>query len=188
MLKILINKIYTFCLKGRFGRFGSNTIVECPCQIMGDGEKDISIGNNVLIQAHSFLGCWRSHNGQIFSPGIRIGDNCCLGEYNHISAINKITIGDGLLTGRFVLISDNNHGGLSWEESIIRPADRVLKSKGNISIGKNVWIGDKATVLGGVSIGDNVIIAANAVVTTDLPSNCIVAGIPAKIIKRLDDE
>ncbi len=50
----------------------------------------------------------------------------------------------------------------------------------------NVWIGDKATITKGVTIGDNVIIAANAVVNKDVPSNVIVGGIPAKVIKKLD--
>ena len=98
----------------------------------------------------------------------------------------KIAIGDGLLTGRFVYIGDNAHGGLSWEESSVPPINRQLRSKGEVKIGLNVWIGDKVTILGGVTIGDNVIIAANAVVTKDVPSNSIAAGIPAKVVKTLE--
>ena len=60
-----------------------------------------------------------------------------------------------------------------------------MKSKGEIKIGNNVWIADKVTILGGVTIGDNVIIGAGSVVNNDVPSNCIVAGIPANIIKKL---
>ena len=89
---------------------------------------------------------------------------------------HKITIGDGLLTVRFVYIGDNSHGGLSWEEAEIPPEKRKLKSKGEIMIGKNVWIGDKYTILGGVTIGDNVIIGANSVVPHDIPSNSVWGG------------
>jgi acetyltransferase-like isoleucine patch superfamily enzyme len=60
-----------------------------------------------------------------------------------------------------------------------------LKSKGEVIIGNNVWLGDKVAVLGGVHIGNNVIVAANAVVTKDLPDNCMAAGVPAQIIKKL---
>lgn len=58
-----------------------------------------------------------------------------------------------------------------------------MSSKGAIVIGNNVWLGDKVTVLSGVRIGNNVTVAANSVVTKDVPDNCIVAGIPARIIK-----
>lgn len=54
-----------------------------------------------------------------------------------------------------------------------------------MEIGNNVWIGDKSTILDGVHIGDNVIVGANSVVTHDIPSNSVAAGMPAKIIKQL---
>ena len=64
---------------------------------------------------------------------------------------------------------------------------REVISKGAVIIGKNVWIGDKATVLPGVTIGDSVIIGANSVVTKDIPAYSIVGGNPAKIIKTLQE-
>ena len=57
----------------------------------------------------------------------------------------------------------------------------------NIHIGENVWIGSHATILPGVTIGDNAIIAAGSVVTKDIPANSIAAGVPAKIIKKIND-
>ena len=62
------------------------------------------------------------------------------------------------------------------------PTTRPLYSKGRVSIGKNVWIGDKATILPGVTIGDGVIVGANSVVTKDIPHYKIAIGCPAKII------
>ena len=61
---------------------------------------------------------------------------------------------------------------------------RFVTSKGPVIIGNNVWIGDKATVLPNVTIGDGAVIAANAVVTKDVPPYSIVAGNPAKVIKQ----
>ncbi len=179
------NLFYTYWIKNFVGDVGKSTIIEKPCKIMGGGNKNISIGRQTCIQAYSVLGCWAKHNSDQFNPSIVIGDQCSIGEFNHLSAINNITIGNGLLTGRFVIISDNNHGGLSNEEANISPSHRELVSKGGILIGNNCWIGDKATILGGVTIGNNVIVAANSVVTKSIPNNCIVAGIPAKIIKKL---
>ena len=96
-----------------------------------------------------------------------------------------IQIGDNLLTGNDVLISDNNHGQTVKDDLMIRPQDRPIHSKGEIIIGNNVWIGEKAVVLGNVKIGDGAIIAANSVVTHDVPAYSIAAGVPAKIIKQI---
>lgn len=177
--------LYTMWIGHFIGKVGKYTIIAKPCSLQGDGQRNIIIGDNTSIQSHSILGCWEQYGEQRFTPSITIGHHCSIGEYNHITACNKITIGDGLLTGRYVYIGDNAHGGLSEEEASVPPIERKLQSKGEVSIGNNVWVGDKATILAGVHIGDNVIVAANAVVTRDMPSNCIVAGVPAKVIKRL---
>ena len=185
ILKSYRNLIYTQWLKNYLGNIGESSIIEKPCQIMGGGQSRINIGENTYIHAHSILGCWKKHKGFDYTPSIIIGNSCSIGEYNHITSCNNIVIGNGVLTGRFVLISDNNHGGSTKSELGIPPSNRRLTSKGAIIIGDNVWIGDKVTVLGGVHIGKNVTVAANAVVASDIPDNCIVAGIPARIIKTL---
>ena len=156
-----------------------------PVSLQGDGLKNISIGSSTQILSHCMLGSWVHWAGFEYYPSIEIGNNCIIGEYTHITSINKIVIGNGVLTGRYVVISDNAHGTLSLEEAAIRPSHRKLISKGEVVIGNNVWIGDKATILAGVHIGDNVIVAANAVVTTNVPSNSIVAGVSAKKVKSL---
>ncbi len=122
---------------------------------------------------------------QKFSPSIQFGRNCNIGRNNHISAINKIKIGDNLLTGQDVTITDNSHGESSSNDINIPPSFRPLSSKGPIIIGNNVWIGSKATILSGVKVGNNVVVGANSVVTKSIPDNAVVAGIPAKIIKVL---
>ncbi len=178
--------LYTLWIRNFIGHVGEYSKVSKPCFLLGCGQKRISIGDYACIQSHCVLGCWEQYGEQRFTPALIIGNHCSIGEYNHITACNKITIGDGLLTGRFVYIGDNAHGGLSSEEAMMPPAQRHLTSKGEVVIGNNVWIGDKATILAGVHIGDNVIVAANAVVTKDIPNNCIVAGVPARIIKSLN--
>ena len=186
-IQVIQNAFYTAWIRNSIGVIGEHSSIAYPCSLQGGGQKRISIGDQTCIQSHSVLGCWEKYGDQCFSPSITIGNHCSIGEYNHITACNKITIGDGLLTGRYVYIGDNAHGGLSWEEAEIPPIKRSLLSKGEVKIGKNVWIGDKASVLAGVTIGDNVIVAANSVVTKDVPNNCIVAGIPARIVKELID-
>ena len=176
---------YTMWIKNFIGQMGEHSRIVYPCSLQGGGQKRISIGDHTSIHSHSIFGCWEKYDEQRFTPSIIIGNHCSIGEYNHITACNKITIGDGLLTGRYVYIGDNAHGGLSWEEAEIPPAQRHLTSKGEIKIGRNVWIGDKVSIFGGVTIGDNVIIGASSIVTHDIPSNSIVAGAPARIVKEL---
>jgi len=166
---------------------GKDSKVCCPCCLQGGGQKNISIGNHTLIQSNSILGCWVKYGQKTFpKASITIGDYCSIGEYNQITACNRIEIGNGLLTGRFVIITDNSHGTLSETESRIAPQRRNLESKGEVFIGDNVWLGDKVSVLAGVHIGNNVIVGANSVVTKDIPDNCMAAGNPAIIIKILD--
>lgn len=184
-IAIYRDKLYTLWLRPFLGHLGKDAIIGRSSRLWGGGGKQISIGDDTIIQRHAILGCWTRYHDQTFSPCITIGDHCNIGEYSHISAINQIVIGNGLLTGRFVLISDNSHGGLSQAEAAIPPAARKLVSKGPVVIGDNVWIGDKVTILAGVHIGDNAIIAANAVVTEDVPANTLVAGVPASVRRRL---
>lgn len=180
------NTLYSMWIRNFIGNIGDHSIICKSCSLQGGGQKNITIGDYTTIQSNSILGCWIKYGNQEFpNASITIGNNCYIGEYNQITACNKITIGDGLLTGHYVLISDNNHGGLSEDESLIVPHHRELKSKGEVVIGNNVWIGDKVSVLGGVHIGNNVIVAANAVVTKDVPDNCVVAGVPARIVKQI---
>ena len=178
--------LYTMWIRNFIGQLGCHSSIAYPCSLQGGGQKRIVIGDHTCIQSHSILGCWEKYCDQQYTPSIIIGNHCSIGEYNHITACNKITIGDGLLTGRYVYIGDNAHGGLSWEEAKTSPLERQLVSKGEVRIGNNVWIGDKATILAGVTIGNNVIVAANAVVIRDVQSNCVVAGIPAKVVKLLE--
>lgn len=145
------------------------------------GGQHIIIGDDLFIDNYCTLTAWDSYGAERFCPEIVIGDKCHIGEYNHITATNKIIIGEGLLTGRWVTITDNSHGKTDYTSMQKPPIKRGIYSKGPVIIGKNVWIGDKATILPGVTIGDGVIVAANAVVTKDIPPYCVVAGNPAII-------
>ena len=148
------------------------------------GNKYISMGKNCFFGRNCIVSAWDCHNEQRFAPEIRFGNDCNLGEYNHITAVNKIIIGNGLLTGRWVTITDNSHGSTDIDNLYIKPIERQIFSKGPVIIGDNVWIGDKATILPGVKIGDGAVIGANSVVTKDVPPYAVIVGNPARVIKK----
>ena len=112
------------------------------------------------------------------------GKNIVVGKNVFINACCKfqdqggIVIGNGVLIGHNVTLATLNHDE--------RPQFRQNIYPKPIKIGDNVWIGSNATILQGVTIGDGAIIGANAVVTKDVPENTIVAGVPAKIIRKVE--
>ena len=149
------------------------------------GLQYISIGHDTRLFRGAILTAWDEYAGCHYQPSIHIGSNCCIGEHCHITACHSITIGDNLLTGRYVYISDNAHGEAMASLLETPPVLRPLHVKGPVVIGNNVWIGESARILSGVTIGDGAIIGANAVVTHDVPSGAVVGGVPAKVIKMM---
>ena len=179
MLKHLFKYTYTGYLNKNFSRIGRGSTIEPFVKKIKGGV----IGNNTSIGKNFWLEEITSANGQVFQPILEIGNNCQLGNDNHIAAINKVIIGDGVLTGQYVLIEDHSHGNSINEDLIKPPFTRQLYSKGPIIIGNNVWIGDSVSILSNVRIGDGCIIGANSVVTHDIPPCSVAVGIPAKVIK-----
>lgn len=166
-------------------RFNSEDVVWGYPINVTKGERHISIGKNSHFGKFAVVTAYDYHKGseKSYAPQITIGQNCDFGDYLHLTGINSITIGDNVLTGRWVTISDNSHGKTDKDSLLQMPKTRQLVSKGPIVIGNNVWIGDKATILSGVTIGDGAVIGANSVVTKDVPPFCVMGGNPAKIIK-----
>ena len=112
---------------------------------------------------------------------IRVGGNF-LANYNvTILDIAPVTIGDYVMIGPNTLITTVNHP--------LSPAGRRhLGQARPVAIGRDVWIGGNCTILPGVTIGNNAVIAAGAVVTRDVPDNCVVGGVPARKIKDISDD
>lgn len=186
-LSILLKGVRKYIYKGymsrAFAAFGGGNTELNPCLLMLVGAKYIKIGRDVYIGKNVQLTAWDNVNGYKYSPQIVIGNGSAIGDGSQVTAINKIIIGNNVLTGKYVLITDNAHGK---SESIIidkAPLAREMFSKGPVIIDDNVWIGEKASIMPNVHIGYGSIIAANSVVTKDVPPRSIVGGCPAKVIK-----
>lgn len=176
--------LYTYWISPEFKSIGKGCHIEKMRSLIG--AKNITIGENCSIGINAQLTAHESFRDYRFTPQITIGSGVDLGDYIHVTAINSITICDGVLTGRWVTISDHSHGHVEPGEMNLSPNSRELFSKGAVHIGKNVWIGDKASILAGVTIGEGCIIGANSVVTKDIPPYSVVVGSPARVVKTLD--
>lgn len=183
-LNIAGNYLYTGYYMSLFKSFGSGSIIKRPFSYTR-GLEYVMIGNKSSIGAHVELTAWDTYKGQKFTPEIIIGDGTSIRDYSHITAIQSIRIGNGVLTGPNILITDNAHGASIDELLDLPPQARPLYSKGPVVIEDNVWIGEKSSIMPGVHVGKGSIIAANSVVTSDIPPYCVAAGIPAKVIKKV---
>lgn len=115
-----------------------------------------------------------------FGKNITVGKNVFINACCHFQDQGGITLGDNCLVGHNVVFATLNHGFAPEERQSMLPAPIV--------VGRNVWIGSNSTILQGVTIGDNSIIAAGSVVTKDVPANAIVAGVPARFIRSISPE
>lgn len=150
--------------------------------IAGSTSEDVIIGDNAIMQGTLAS----SHKGKIImGKHSRIGTNSC------IRCVENVILGDYSAIADNTVISDNNNHP-------VNPIDRMImrltppgsderswihSDHAPIIIGKNVWIGEYVRICKGVKIGDGAIIAANAVVTKDVPANSVAAGNPARIVK-----
>ena len=132
-----------------------------------------AVGENAII-----LPVFNCDNG----GNIYVGKNF-LTNYNvTILDVAPVRIGDYVMIGPNTLITTVNHPlsplGRRKHLAVAKP----------VSIGSDVWIGGNATILPGVTIGNNVVIAAGAVVTKDIPDNCVAAGVPARVIREIEND
>lgn len=177
-LRLLLSKA---SLKGLL-TVGSNVNPVVPVRCDGIGK--VIIGNSVL------LGCKpapRAGNGEILLQAresdavIKIGERVAFSNNISIISTQNISIGNDCLIGDFVLIMDSDFHGIAPHE---RRSSRGVSRP--VAIGNNVWFGSRVIVQKGVTIGDNSIVAAQSVVTRNIPPNCIAGGNPAKVIRHLD--
>lgn len=118
----------------------------------------------------------------IHKPLLSIGDGTYIGHYAHIVAMSSVHIGKKVLIADRVYISDNLH---SFEDVNVPIIDQPVKFRASVAIGDGSWIGENVCIIG-ARVGRQCVVAANSVVTSDVPDFCIVAGIPARVIKRYD--
>jgi acetyltransferase-like isoleucine patch superfamily enzyme len=140
----------------------------------------MSIGERVSIHRD----CWFVANKEPSSkkePELMIGSDCSIGMGTTISVAQRIEIGEFVLMGRNVYISDHRHAF----EDVTEPIEaQGLADIRPVTIGKNSWLGQNVVILPGVTIGEHCVIGANSVVNVSIPDFSVAAGAPARIIKQ----
>jgi acetyltransferase-like isoleucine patch superfamily enzyme len=164
------------------GRVGSNCVVHDPCHLLNP--QCVTIGENFFAFGGTRIEAVDSWASQLFSPRILIGDRVQLNYDVHIGAIGTLIIGNDVLIGSRVLITDHSHGRTDPASLQTKGLLRPLISKGPTVIEDNVWIGEGACILDGVRVGRNSVVGANAVVTRDVPPDTVVVGVPARHVLR----
>ena len=163
-------------------KFLGSATIEDYCKIDALSKGGITIGKNFSLGRNSIIEC----TGVLRELGEKliIGENVGIAANAFIAMRGNIEIGDNTIFGPNVSIHAENHNF----EDINTPIRLQGATRKGIKIGKDCWIGSKATILDGVNIGNGVIVAAGAVVNKDVPDYAIVGGVPAKIIKKRKEE
>jgi acetyltransferase-like isoleucine patch superfamily enzyme len=162
---------------------GDNSFIFMPRKIRG--RSCIEIGKGTQINNHAWIDAIERYQHQKFTPNIKIGDNVHVGQYSCIMCIDTICIDDGCVLSEYVYITDLFHGfdptkGLIMNQNLI--------SKGNVKIGESSFIGYRACIMPGVTLGKHCVVGANSVVTKSFPDYSMIAGSPAKLIKTFSFE
>jgi acetyltransferase-like isoleucine patch superfamily enzyme len=164
----------------KFGAFGEGSCLVYP-QGTTFNEHRIHIGRDTIIGPYASVSAGMAEGQEILSdPVVQIGDRCLIGRGSHIVGHWNIELGDDIYTGPYVYITDQNHSYIDPDE----PIGTQTPVEAAVRIGSGSWLGANAVILPGATIGEHVVVAAGAVVRGEIPDHCVVAGVPAKILRR----
>lgn len=177
-------KMFLYLIKTKF-TFRKARIIRFPIDIRG--KKYISVAKGFT----TGVGCRIEAYPKNEETTLFFGENFQMNDYVHITAMEKVQIGNNVLLASKIYISDCSHGSYAGDEHDshpdTRPDTRALFSK-PVVIEDNVWLGEFVSVLPGVTIGKGTIVGANSVVSKSLPAYVIAVGTPAKPIKKFNFE
>lgn len=167
----------------RFERLGKDVIFQPRVKIVN--ARKIYIGDRVRIGPSTVIIPLVKYEKYEYSPKIEFGNDVYIGGYCQIHAISKVSIGNGCVLSEYVYISDLSHG---MDPKLGLIMKQELHSKGDVIIGESTFIGFGVSILPGVTIGKHCIVGTRSVVTKSFPDYTMIAGSPAKAVKRYDPD
>jgi acetyltransferase-like isoleucine patch superfamily enzyme len=169
-------------LADRFGAFGPGSCIDfppAPLQNVGA----IHVGRDVLVGRHATLAAgYGVGDPNLPARALVIGDGCVLGARSTITAHQYVELGAGVFTGQHVFITDASHG----YQDPRTPIGKQFGAHQPVVIGAGSWLGHGVVVLPGTRIGRNVVVAAGSVVRGEVEDHAVVAGNPARVVRRLE--
>jgi acetyltransferase-like isoleucine patch superfamily enzyme len=145
---------------------------------------DISIGADTTIGPNTLLSVVREHLGRHYAPRLVIGDRCSIGQNFVAGCIDSVTIGSDVLISSNVFIGDCIHG---YRDVTVPVIEQPLERRGAVVVEDGAFIGVNAVILPGVRIGANAVVGAGSVVTEHVAARTVVAGNPARVIRRYQE-
>lgn len=158
---------------------GRDAIIEDGAEINCLSKDGIQLGNRVTIGKYAIIRPSNMYGGEI-GDGLIMGDHSNIGPYSYIGCSGKIIIGNNVMMGPRVSIFAENH---VFDNPEIPMQEQGVK-KDKVVIEDDCWIAANSVILAGVTIGKGSVVAAGSVVNKDVPAYSVVAGIPAKVIKK----
>jgi acetyltransferase-like isoleucine patch superfamily enzyme len=161
-------------VRSRRARFGHGCDIRRGLELAIEGSGTVDVGPECVLDTGLVLAS---------SGTLRVGARTVFGHHCTVVAQDAVIIGENCLIAELVSIRDHDH---SFERLDVPIRDQGATAAA-VRIGRDVWIGSKATILKGVTIGDHAIVAAGAIVTKDIPGGAIAAGVPATVQRYRTD-